>query len=246
MTSTLIVPVLNELRGLKAVMPRLPPMDQILIVDGGSTDGSPEWCLDQGYEIHCQRRPGLRAALCEAWNKVRGDVMVTFSPDGNSDPARVAPLLAYMADHPEVDMTIVSRYLGTARSDDDTPLTRLANRLFTGAINRLFGGRYTDALVIFRAYRRELPERLGLLEERSPAWERQIGRYVSWEPMLSIRAARAGCRVGEIPGDEPPRVGHGRPGLFLPESRIHHVRVGVAMAWLVLEEKMQRKERKNA
>ena len=236
MTSTLVVPVLNELRGLKAVMPRLPALDQILVVDGGSTDGSVEWCLRQGYEVVVQRRPGLRAALAEAWNKARGDVLVTFSPDGNSDPARVAPLLQAMAAPPGPDMVIVSRYLDWARSDDDTPLTWLANRFFTSWINRLFGGRYTDALVMFRAYRRDLPERLGLLAERSPAWERHIGRYVSWEPMLSIRAARAGCRLAEIPGDEPPRVGHGHVGWLLPESRIRHVRVGLAMAWLVMEE----------
>lgn len=237
MTATLIVPVLNELRGLKAVMPRLPALDQILVVDGGSTDGSPEWCVQHGYDVIFQRQPGLRAALAEAWNKARGDVLVEFSPDGNSDPARVAPLLAAMRNDPTLDMVIVSRYLGDARSEDDTPLTRAANWGFTQAINRLFGGRYTDALVIFRAYRRELPERLGILEERSPWWERHVGRYVSWEPQLSIRAAKAGCTVGEIPGDEPARIGHGRPGLLLPESRIRHVRVGLAVAYLVAEER---------
>ena len=240
MTATLVVPILNELRGLKVVMPRLPPLNQILVVDGGSTDGSVEWCIRQGYEVLIQRRPGMRAALQEAWNKVRGDVMVTFSPDGNSDPARIVPLLSAMAARPAPDMVIVSRYLDWARSDDDTPLTRAANRLFTSGINRLFGGRYTDALVLFRAYRRDLPERLAVLEERSPAWERFVGRYVSWEPMLSIRAAKAGCRVVEIPGDEPPRLGHGHVGWLLPESRIRHVRVGAAMTWLVAEEAWRR------
>ena len=67
-----------------------------------------------------------------------------------------------------------------------------------------------------------------------------IGRYISWEPMLSIRAAKAGCRVGEIPGDELPRIGAKRPGWLLPESRIHHVKSGAAMAWLVAEEVARR------
>ena len=236
MTATLIVPVLNELRGLKAVMSRLPALDQILVVDGGSTDGSLEWCIQQGYDVLVQRRAGLRAALGEAWNKARGDVLVEFSPDGNSDPARVAPLLAAMRRDPALDMVIVSRYREGAVSDDDTPLTALANRLFTEAINRLFHAHYTDALVMFRAYRRDLPQRLGLLDERSPWWERHVGRYVSWEPQLSIRAAKAKCKVGEIPGDEPARIGHGRPGVLLPESRIRHVRVGLAVAYLIAEE----------
>lgn len=236
MTATLVLPVLNEIDGLKAIIPRLPAVDQILVLDGGSTDGSLEWCLSQGLDIYVQRQRGLRLGLIEAWPKVRGDVMVTFAPDGNDDPAQITPLLTVMRLCPDVDMAIVSRYLDGGRSEDDTPLTRLANAALTEIINRRFGGAYTDALPLFRAYRRELPERLGVLRARSPRWERWIGRWISWEPMLSIRAAKAGCVVREIPGKEYARIGHGRPGLFLPESRINHFRSGMAFLWLIAEE----------
>jgi len=136
----------------------------------------------------------------------------------------------------EDDMYIMSRYLHWAKSEDDTPLTRLANRMLTGLVNLLFGGSYTDALVMYRAYRRWVPEKLGILDLRSARWERQVGRYISWEPMLSIRAAKAGLRVRELPGDEPARIGAKRPGWLLPESRIHHFRSGMAFLWLIAEE----------
>ena len=237
-TATLLVPVLNEIRGLRIIMPRVPEVTQVLVLDGGSTDGSVRWCLDQGYEVYTQHQHGLRFGFCEALEKVRGDVIVTFSPDGNSDPTRIAPLLAEM--QRGYDMVIVSRYLPPAVSEDDTPLTRAANWTFTQLINRLFGGHYTDALVLFRAYRRTLVEELGISAPRADWWERRIGRYISWEPMLSIRAAKAGCRVGEIPGDEPHRIGDKQRGWLLPESRIHHVKSGAAMAWLVAEEAVRR------
>ena len=240
MTSTLLVPVLNEMRGLPKILGRLPPVEQVLIVDGGSTDGSLDYCRERGWEVVQQTGPGLRQAFLDAWPSVTGDVVITFSPDGNSDPGRIPALVDAMH---HADMVIVSRYLNWARSDDDTPLTRAANWGLTRLINLAFGGHYTDALVMFRAYRREVPGRLGILDRRSPRWERTVGRYISWEPMLSIRAAKAGLRVAEIPGDEPPRIGHGRPGFLLPESRIQHFRCGWAFLRLIAEERWRSETR---
>jgi hypothetical protein len=72
----------------------------------------------------------------------------------------------------------------------------------------LHGGRYTDAMVIYRAYRTSLVRELELDDDRwyrTPEW--LFRTRVSWEPLLSARAARRGLKVCEIPGDEPARVG---------------------------------------
>src|SRR5262245_11668089 len=95
---TLLVPVLNEIVGLRAIMPRVRRewVDQILILDGGSGDGSAEWARENGFEVHVQREPGLRHGYREVLPLIRGDVLVTFSPDGNSIPELLPALLAKM------------------------------------------------------------------------------------------------------------------------------------------------------
>ena len=37
--------------------------------------------------------------------------------------------------------------------------------------------------------------------------EKLFGTKISWEPLLSVRAAKAKLKLTEIPGDEPPRIG---------------------------------------
>ncbi len=109
-------------------------------------------------------------------------------------------------------MVIVSRYLGTAKSFDDDLITAFGNWFFRTSINFCFtrglGWRYTDPMVIYRAVRRDVPERLDLFDsEAYQPMERWFNTKVSWEPLMSMRAARAKMSVGEIPGDEPPRIG---------------------------------------
>lgn len=206
--TTLFIPTLNEIRGMQAVMPRIKRewVDQILIMDGGSTDGTPEWARAQGYEVHVQQEKGLRQAFEEAWPLIRGDIVITFSPDGNSIPELIPPLIAKMKEG--YDMVIVSRYLPPAKSEDDTWLTAFGNWMFTRLINLLHGGRLTDAMVMFRAYKKSLPLELDLFKEESHRTpERLFRTRVGIEPLLTVRALKRELKIGEIPGDEPPRIG---------------------------------------
>ncbi len=207
-TVTLLIPTLNEITGMREIMPKVRRewVDQILILDGGSTDGTVEYAKEQGYEVHVQTKPGIRQAYMEVLPKIRGEILVTFSPDGNSIAELIPALIAKM--NQGHDMVIVSRYLQGAKSDDDDWLTGFGNWLFTRTVNLLHGGNYTDAMVIFRAYRTQLIRDLELDQDRWYHWpEKFLRTRISWEPMLSARAARRKLKVAEIPGDEPPRIG---------------------------------------
>lgn len=208
MKFTLIVMTLNELEGMRIIMPRVEAgwFEQILVVDGGSTDGTVAWARQQGYEVVEQMRAGLRHGYNEARPHIKGEAVVTFSPDGNSIPELLPALMAEL--RKGYDMVIASRYLGGAKSEDDGVLTAFGNWLFTTAINVLHGGRYTDAMVIYRAYRTSLFEELDLnKDEGFAAAEKLFFTTISIEPLLSIRAAKRKLKIGEIPGDEPPRIG---------------------------------------
>ena len=235
---TLIIPTLNEIDGVRVIMPRIKPewYDQLIALDGGSTDGTVEYLRERGYEVAFQKAVGLRKAFIENYKNVKGDIMITFSPDGNSVPELIPALIAKISEG--YDMVIVSRYLDGAKSYDDTFISGLANKFFKKTIGLLFGYKYTDALVIYRAYRREIVDELGILKPRSDFYEKHIGRYVSWEPQLSIRCAKRRLKIAEIPGDEPKRIeDESKVGLrMLPSSRIRHFRVGFACIALIVDE----------
>lgn len=210
--ATLLVMTLNEIQGMKQVMPQVERswVDQILVLDGGSTDGTVEWAREQGYEVYVQKAPGFRSAYLEVWPLIRGDVVVYFTPDGNS-LAEAIPLLLDKIEE-GYELVIASRYLQGAHSDDDDPVTGFGNWMFRTLTNLLLrrggGPRMTDPLVMLRALRKDLPQRLGLdRPEPFERLERIFRTRVDWIPLMSWRAMKTGVRWCEISADEPPRVG---------------------------------------
>lgn len=227
---TLLVPTLNEEHGMRMLMPRVDKslFCQILVVDGNSTDNTVSIARKAGYDVVIQKRPGIRGAYLDALPFVKGDSILTFSPDGNSIPE----LLPYCIDifvRNDCDMVIVSRYLDGAKSKDDDMITGFGNWLFTASINLFHGSKYTDAMVIYRIYKRSIISKLSLLNEDSYAFEEKFLRTnISWEPLMSIRAAKAKLNVLEIPGDEPAREGGVR--------KLQILKWGAAYYWQILRE----------
>lgn len=208
MKVTLVVPTLNEIDGMKAIMPRVGKnwYDQLIILDGGSVDGTIEYAKEQGYFVYVQKKPGFRHGYTEILPHITGDVVLTFSPDGNSIPELIPAVIEKMKEGH--DMVIASRYFNGAKSYDDDFITAFGNGLFTKTVNVLHGGKYTDAMVIFRAYKTKLIYDLELhKDEGYRTAEKLFNTKISWEPLLSVRAAKRKLRIAEIPGDEPPRIG---------------------------------------
>ncbi len=218
-TVTLLALTMNEVEGMRAIMPQIDPdwYDQLIIIDGGSTDGTLEYAKEQGYSVHVQTRPGLGNAYCEALGFVTSDIIITFSPDGNSDPARIPDLIAKMREGH--DIVSVSRYLDWARSDDDDMVTKFGNWLFTRLFNVMFRRSVTDLLVIYRAFRTSLVMELDVTHQA-----------IAWQTQLITRAAKGGKSLAEIPGNEPPRIGGAR--------KMNPIRNGLAELYMLVRERL--------
>ncbi len=207
MKVTLLIPTLNELEGMKVIMPQVRRewYDELIVLDGGSTDGTVEWARTQGYRVVTQSKPGLRSAYSELWPHLTTETVITFSPDGNCLPELIPQIATRLREG--YDMVIASRYLDGAVSEDDDLLTSFGNWLFTTSARWMFGGSMTDVMGIYRGYRCKLIAELNLDQDDAYALaEMLFFTKISWEPLLSARALKYHKRISEIPGDEPARI----------------------------------------
>jgi glycosyltransferase involved in cell wall biosynthesis len=158
------LPVYNEERHVPEVLPEVLRYSQdVLVVDDGSKDGTPE-ALDAFpavKSIRHERNRGYGAALrtAFAYGQEHGyDALVTIDCDGQHEP-RLIPTLAdrLFADEPDgrpVDLVSGSRYLQTFAGDSLPPEDRRRiNMRVTGLLNDCLGLNLTDAFCGFKAYR---------------------------------------------------------------------------------------------
>lgn len=209
MLVSLIVLTLNELEGFKKIMPRVKKswVSEILIVDGGSTDGTVEFAKKKGYQVISQKNRGRGDAFRTGLEDSLGDVIVYFSPDGNEEPEDIPKLILKM--QKGFDMVIASRFGPKSKSFDAGPVRRFGNNFFTGLINLLFGLRLTDAVNGFRAIKRHAMEAI-----KTDAVHFEI------EIQMTMRCARKGYKIGEIPTVENRRIfGEGKLSTLVDGSR---------------------------
>jgi glycosyltransferase involved in cell wall biosynthesis len=208
MTVTLFIPIKNEIEGLKVIMPRIKRewVDEILIIDGNSTDGSQDYLRKNGYDFTVQKSKGVRGAFWEAFELAKTDFIIPFSPDNNSVPEDIPLIIAKIKEG--YDLVVASRYYKGLTSLDDDVMSRLANAIFTKLINFLFRSHYTDALTMYKAFKIKHLYELNLHKHKD--------EYA--EVMITWRAARRKLKVTEVPSHEPKRLGAGgsraHPGVF--------------------------------
>jgi dolichol-phosphate mannosyltransferase len=201
------LPVYNEQSHLAEVLDTVRGYaPDILVVDDGSTDATPELLRrEPGLQVvtHAPNR-GYGAALNSAFAfavKHNYDVLVTIDCDGQHEPRLIPELVARVFDDAALPADIVSgsRYLQTFDGDSRPPEERRRiNQLVTALINERLKLQLTDAFCGFKAYRVDALPRLNITE---------FGYAMPLQ--LWVQAVRAGFRIVE----------HPVPLIYLDESR---------------------------
>jgi glycosyltransferase involved in cell wall biosynthesis len=189
-----MIPTLNEAENLRWLLPRLTMVDEVIIVDGQSTDGSADIArlLRPDAVIISEPPNGKGTAMRTGMAAASCDVIIMLDADGSMDPAEFDSFLALICRG--FDFVKGSRYACGGGSDDLTGLRRLGNRLLTRLANLLYRTRWSDLCYGFVALRRSVVHRLGL---RSTGFE--------IETEMCVNAVRAGLRMAEVASHESDR-----------------------------------------
>ena len=102
LTITVAIPTYNRegvlLNTIRHVLAQGRQADEILVVDGYSSDGTPELVKSLGYEVIMQQGKGYGAAFLTGIKKAKGDVLVLMDGDGSHNPADIPRLLEKVSD----------------------------------------------------------------------------------------------------------------------------------------------------
>src|SRR5262249_51653598 len=155
-TVSLIIPTLNEAGSIEAVLKEIPRdvVDEVLIVDGASTDGTPDIVRRLGDRVIQQEGRGYGAAIATGFKHVNGEIIVLADADGPCKLDDIRYLVQRVQDG--ADLALGSRYLPESGSEDDTLVRYVGNKLFTWTMCKLYGVELTDVLFFYLAIRRDV------------------------------------------------------------------------------------------
>lgn len=210
----LVIPVINEgariRRQLQAIVAAAPPVD-IVLADGGSTDGSLDPVFVSAVPVRAvlvKTGPGKLSAqlrMAYAWCLDEGyEGIITIDGNGKDGVEAIHDMVVLLEEG--YDYVQGSRYCKGGMAEN-TPLERtIGNRMIHAPLLSLVGRhRFTDTTNGFRAYSRKY-----LTDPRVAPFRKVFSRYELLF-YLTARAGQLGFQVCETPvrrsypvGEEPP------------------------------------------
>ena len=107
---TVIIPCLNEEQGIEKVLRRIPDfVDQVIVVDNGSTDRTSEVAHSLGAEVIREPVRGYGRSYKKGFSSATGDLIITLDGDHSYPPDAISYLLEAFL-HLQVDFLNASRF----------------------------------------------------------------------------------------------------------------------------------------
>jgi glycosyltransferase involved in cell wall biosynthesis len=205
---SVVIPARNEAANLRVVLAALPPVYEVVLVDGSSVDDTVAVARELRPDVRViqQTRKGKGNALACGFAAVRGDIIVMLDADGSADPAEISRYVDALV--AGADFAKGTRFADGGGSSDLTGLRTWGNKMLNLTVNVLYGTRYTDLCYGYNAFwTRCLPVLdldAGSVVEDKKLW----GDGFEVETIINTRIARAKLAVVEVPSFELERI-HG-------------------------------------
>ena len=209
MKISVIIPAYNEEQALKPVVDEYSSYaDEIIIVDDGSNDSTYEIAKPLQNEkvkvFQHKKNRGKVAALRTGVEHATGDIII-FTDADCTYPARYIPEFIDNIEH-GIDLVLGSRQI----NKENIPLfNRFGNFIFSSLAAYISGKTIVDSQTGFRAFRKEMFVKFDV-EAKS----------LEFETKMTVRAAKLGYKIAEIPIEYRARVG---------TSKLHPIRDGLKM-----------------
>lgn len=191
---SLVIPARNEARNICGVLERaLPFCDELIVVDGHSTDGTRDLAADYGVRVVLDNKKGKGDAIRVGANAAAHKIVVFMDADGSHDPSDI-PFLTQPIKDGKADLVIGSRGKGGSdelHGDIEKLLRMVGSDIILIGINMRWKQNLTDSQNGFRAIRKEVVCSLGLVEN-----------ITTIEQEMTMKCLKKGYVVSEIPTHE--------------------------------------------
>jgi len=194
MKVSVVIPTRNEEGMIKEIIDGCRPYaDELMVVDGHSTDDTRKIAEAAGIKVILDNGKGKGAALRQAANVVTGDIIVFIDADGSHDPRDipklVEPILKGEADH-----VSGSRLIGGSselHGGFDECFRLMGSSFITACINWRFKVILSESQNGFRAIKTDVIKQLGLEEN-----------ITTIEQEMIMKTLKKGFRMAEVPTHE--------------------------------------------